>query len=123
MSDAMRGVLTTSLSWVLAFLFLCVAIYDVKRSSPAQFFPWLKIKAEMLNDVRTYNCDNCTMWMSCFFVFIIVGFVGIFNSRVQAALYLLCLFPGGLFLCRRYKRILRSSLKEEIKKNTEEPRS
>lgn len=113
MSDAVRSTVSTVLSWGMAFLLLCVSVYDVKRSSPAQFYPWIKLTPDKLTDVRAYNCENCAMWLSCAFVFVLIGIVGFFSGSIQAALFLLCLFPGTLFLCKRYKKILRIYLKTQ----------
>lgn len=113
MLETIRAFATTIVSFLLAFLFLAIALYTVKRTSPAQFYPWMKINPEMLENVYAYNCEMCNMWLSCFFVFVIVGLAGLINVKTQAVSYLLCLFPGGLFLNKRYKRILRHSLKAD----------
>lgn len=94
-------------SWALAFIFVCVAIYDVKRISPAQFWPWVKIQPEQLTNVRAYNQENCTMWMSCAFIFFVNGVIGVFHRELSAVLLLMFVFPGSLLLVQRYHRILR----------------
>lgn len=94
-------------SWALAFIFVCVAIYDVKRVSPAQFWPWIKIRSEQLTSVSAYNQENCSMWMSCAFVFFVNGVIGVFQRELSAVLLLMFLFPGSLLLIQRYHRILR----------------
>lgn len=116
MSDMERSVISTVLSWGLALVFTCVAVYDVKRTSPAQFIPWIKIQANMLTSVRDYNRENCNMLFSCAFVFVLVGFAGFISVSMQAILYVLCLFPGSYIIYKRYKRILCAYLKEDAAK-------
>ena len=94
-------------NWALMVLLVCVAIHDVQRVSPAQFWPWVKIKSEQLTDVKAYNQENCTMWMACAFIFLFNGVIGIFNRELSAVLMAMLLFPGSLFLIQRYHRILR----------------
>ncbi len=94
-------------SWALAGLFVCVAVYDVKRDSPAQFYPWVKIRPEQLVSVSAYNQENCSMWMSCAFIFFANGVIGLFARELSAVLLLLFFFPGSLLLIQRYNRILR----------------
>ena len=111
--DRVYAVLWLLLSWALAFIFVCVSVYDVKRTSPAQFWPWQKVQESNLTDVAAYNQENCTMWMSCAFVFAVNGVVGLFSRSLSMALYTLFLFPGTLLLCQRYNRILRKYIKQE----------
>lgn len=113
MSDLLRVSVWLVVSWGLAFLFLCTAIFDVKRETPAQFWPWVKIKAESLSNVRAYNQENCSMWMACTFIFFVNGIIGVFNRQLSAVLLLMFIFPGCIFLIQRYNRILRKYLMPE----------
>lgn len=111
MAEMIRKAIWLIASFGLAFLFVCVSIFDVKRVSPAQFWPWQKVKPENLTDVAKYNQENCTMWMSCAFVFAVNGVIGLFNQNLSAVILLLLLFPGSIYLCLKYNRILRRYLK------------
>lgn len=106
MAEIIRLSAWLAASWALSFLFVCVAVYDVKRSSPAQFYPWIKIKPEQLVSVSAYNQENCSMWMSCAFIFFVNGVIGLFARKLSAVLLLLFLFPGSMLLVQRYHRIL-----------------
>lgn len=120
MSDAIRAGLSIALSWAIAFLFLCAAIYQVKRNSPAQFYPWFKVKADMLTDVRSYNQEMCSLWGSCSFVLFLVGVIGFFSNRILALLFAFCIFPGILFVSKRYKKILHAYLIEAVEQRKKE---
>ena len=113
MSDWLRISIWLIASWALAFLFLCEAIHDVQRISPAQFWPWLKIKEEQLENVRAYNIENCNMWLSCAFLFFVNGIIGVFQRKLSAVLLLFLIFPGGFFIIQRYNRILKKYIKKE----------
>lgn len=111
MSDQLRAVIWMLTSGALSLLFVCVSVRDVKRTTPAQFWPWLKIRAEDLVDVRAYNQENCSMWMSCAFCFFVNGIMGLFSRSLAMAFFTVFLLLGCWFLGRRYNRILRKYLK------------
>lgn len=111
MPDGMRTILWLLASEVLSFLFVCVSVRDVRRTTPAQFWPWLKVRAEDLTDMRAYNRENCSMWMSCAFCFFANGLIGLFSRQLSMAFYTFFLFPGFWLLSRRYNRVLRRYLK------------
>ena len=111
MPDVLCAVIWLLASGALSIIFVCVSVQAVKRTAPAQFWPWLKIKGEDLNNVQAYNQELCTMWMSCAFCFLVNGIVGLFSRQLAMAFYRFFLFPGFWLLSRRYRQILHRYLK------------
>ena len=111
MPDGLRITVWLVVSFGLALLFVSVAIHNVKRVSPAQFWPWQKVKQENLTDVAAYNKENASIWLTCAFLFAVNGVIGVFSRQLSAGLYLFFVFPGLFFLAQRYNKILRRYIK------------
>lgn len=118
MPDGLHAVIWLLASGALSIIFVCISVQTVKGIDPAQFWPWLKIKEEDLDNVQAYNQEMCTMWMSCAFCFLVNGAVGLFSRQLAMAFYTFFLFPGVWFLSRRYKRILHRYLKRGASGNS-----
>lgn len=74
----------------------------------------------MLTDVRSYNQEMCSLWGSCSFVLFLVGVIGFFSNRILALLFAFCIFPGILFVTKRYKKILHAYLIEAVEQRKKE---
>lgn len=111
MPDKLHAVIWFLTSGALSLIFVRAGTRNVERTAPAQFWPWMKIREEDLTDVRAYNQENRTMWMSCAFYFLANGIIGLFSRQLALAFYTFFLFPGFWILSRRYDRVLRRYLK------------
>ena len=101
--------------WMVALIYGITALLLSKMRKPFPFFTGVSIPAEVLSDVRAYNCANGKMWVFYSAVHIVAGFLALLSNTLGFVLFGLLILPGLVIMFTIHKRILNRYKKPDSK--------
>ena len=91
--------------FLVASLFVGIAIYALKSNKPIHFYSGTSIDPKTIKDIKKYNKENAYMWISySLWYFISIPFIFI-NPTLSLIILLLSASLGFILLIRIYKKI------------------
>lgn len=90
----------------IGLIFIAVGLYSGIRETPMHFWAGSTVKAEEINDIKSYNKANGIMWATYGSVYLISGLTSLLKlSLITSIIFFIAIFPGIVILIIVYRRI------------------